>query len=1398
MRKSFVALALLVGAAAMLTTPAVVQAQGFGRSVAPRGKTAESSVDRLTSAARLRTSADSDTFFLGHSSVTPFTNPFHIGAGSYRPGVGGNYDNMWDFDNYDGGTIDSLQGWVPFHMPYLWGTGVAQPDNERPWFALDQGNRMNAAPIQGRTAGIISAWHADDGDYTASGVGGSWDPLGGSTMSAWCGLRAGNDNTVVDDTTYGGTGNAINGEVLYGNTWWWDIGNGTYKNFPGYANQWDQILYRDVRVASGASLTVRFLYETEMSEDLDPGDSWSAGWFDKDPLAVVDGNFISITATGNTAPIDSFMVYVGVPTDPTAWQSSDVMIDPAPIPDLQRRWFSEVIAIDKPYKEILSTFGKDSVYRDSPFEATLAADGILKDMLDAQDAGGNGVIRIAFRCKTNNFRSDETDSPTPMSGSTHKGAVRIDNVEISGLAVSDFEDLGDINNKIEAANVAGIPNVGEGYALDAWHATGRPMNLIPHTHPLDRTDISNVPGEENWYEDLAFYDLCGAWNSPDRICNINKVVLALTDHANGEASSGLPGTAFAEVNVGAISPAICLITPETGPNDWGLDRAHVENGKNWSMRFDIYTGFLGGDYDGYAGCYFTSMSYPTQQENGADVWGDVSWNGWTGFSRRGCAIYNFDITSSVWTSNESGLPDSIKLVLWRLSMDYYVGGGLSMLGCDMDNITMVFPGGAGAAVNDAISLNTWSTYSDAFPVNSVEVPGEATFDTCAANIKTAQNRAYRAGTRVREVIPEDSMIVVGVNPTGAPARMDCVFRIYPGPGNYHIIGDKGSGLRTWPTDTANIAVASDGSFWGQYMATSVGGNPTSPYGKGNHASGWDPNTWNSVRLDTAEINIFPAQGYANNIPGIANDFWSSTYHEDDPNFTTLGISKNRCFPVVITGAPVINSSNITCGIITPYPPVWVNTDAGYNGTPTTIEYTKIFPNRLLTPGSQVQYFFRMSHIGSEETYAAIAPDTNAIFPQGTDSDGTRWKHFGILPDRWKSYGTGLGAACMLVLDYADRRGQERVWVGIADSIGATSSGKYGAGNGWHASGAYVGATYGTHDYNSETDCGTNPNIAVWDHRGQPGSTWDMYNVNGIEDNTFTAMGIGGRLAPLPTGLQVGMGTTAPPTVEMLRYYSLLFIMTGDLPATLGRFVNHGSPDIGMVGTQFLADMGTESDPKTRGVWIMGEKYVEGITLTYPYIDQMAFLSDRMGVSLRAGGGSYAVLAGTNDNCPDLIPGTFVSRTGSIYGVRSSCVIENDVLVPNTATRGAQVGSLYEPLGPAPPYVASVYTPHDAVIHPGVSLMDGFNIQRVLSRGGGNTVGRLEYFMDVMVKAFSSVCTFTAAPTVEVLNPDAGVANIDFLGNVVNNPLSVGVAKVSFSLARAIWWTSGSMTSVAVW
>jgi len=1280
----------------------------------------------VSKAARLGTShaTDADTMYVGHTNGTVHSHPWNIGVGPYRPGVGGSYNGMWDFDSFtDGAGTDSAQGWVPYAEPNARTLGT-RSDDQRPWNCLDWGNRLNAGPVQGRTPGIVSVWHADNGQYVIGRVGQDplespqWAPLAGN-KSAWCGLRAGDDFGAIDDVLYGGTGNHINGNVLFGRegtTASLAGGAKTQKNFPGYANQWDQILYRDVRVATGSPLTVSFLYETQMDTRADQAEATCKGWFDRDPLSMQQGgvgagasNFISASAYLGSpvrkGPIDSFMVYVGVPTNPEAVQYSDGDV-PRPIFDLKRRWFSEVIAIDMPYTEILSTFGRDSVYRESPFSATVNVDA----MIAAQgEVNGGGIIRIAFRSKTNANFSDEQNTGGSFI-STNKGAVRVDDVAITGCSpaftTSGFENAGEINNNVELATTGATlgPDVGAGYALSAWHATGKPPKLMAHLHPLSGGNI----GPGNYYPPLEYADLCGVWNSPIRQCNINNVVMSSTDHDLLDAAGGEAGTPFKENRGGYMSPAINLVTPDHDPlgasvNDVGLDRLHVETNEIWLVWYDLYTGLFA-DFYSQGNLHGTTLcSYPTIQKNKAKIWGDTGVTTamyWWG--DRYCLTNWDEVSVFINTSNSTNIPDSVKVVIEREQRCISVGAPncSSTDGHYTDNIALAFPPPV-IGSSDNISVDIWDWYNDAFPANETPgLPGTAAFDTCAAHIGAAFQRATPATDTNRPNISADSMFIQGNNSTGNPVRMDCIFRVFPGPGNYVQIGNKASGLRQLPTSTTP-ALSGDNSFWGQYMANPGETVPgTWNFSKGTHAgapSGWNVDVWNQVRCDTVEINLFPAIANNSNLPAITIDRWMSTIHDADPKFDILGISKNRCFLVDASAGAVVNETNITCGdpAMGTYPPSWTSTTgSGYDiiGGPTTKEYTKIFPDGLFTPGSSIQYFLRMSQIGDPGTFV-MTPDTNIVWPQtqmGPDYDGKRWENISILPDKWKDFAYGgFGSACLLVIDQQDRRGNERQWVGIADSIGATRSAKYGAHNGWHATGAYVSPLDGSTDYEWQQNCGDDLGIAIYKNGGQPGTTWDLYNVKSAESPSGSVTAIGSRLAPAAIGKQSGKDTKIGPMPEMLKsYYTLLFFLCGDMKgAYFGAIPNKGSKDIEMV-----QDFLTASGP--RGAWFMGDAFVEGHD-GYSTLHN-TFLNTNLGVSLRDP--SYYALSGSSVLYPDLIPSAVINTTGRMYSVTNSCTFTNDVLYP-TALVGAVAGTTYQNLGTAVNAIAGVYTPwYAASVH----------------------------------------------------------------------------------------------------
>jgi len=1423
MRKSFVALALLVGAATMLTTVAVAQDSRDEGLKLMNARTAQMRL--LTKASRLGTAhATTDTMFVGHTTTGEFSEPYHVGTGPYLPGVGGNYDGMWDFDTYDGGEIDSLQGWIQVLNTNNRTSGT-KADYVRPWNCLDWGNRFNGAPVQGRTPGIISAWHTDNGDYPLNDGESSdndWTPLAGG-KSAWCGLRAGNDFSVVDKTDNGGTGNHINGDCVKG-----VFTDGTYdtnKNFPGYGNQWDQMLYRDVRVASGSTVAISFLYETQMDPRTSTTESSCKGWFDKDPLSLGDGNFISATnympTPTRSGPVDSFMVYVGVPTDPTLCQYTDGL-DPRGIFDLKRRWFSEVIATDKPYKELLSTFGYDSTSRDVALEFTL--DGTLvSDMLAAQGAeDGGGILRFVFRTKTNYNHSDETNTGGSFV-STNKGAVRIDQVAISGctpeFVTSGFEDVDDvaeINNKPEPENLDEPgPPVGEGYALGFWHATGKPPAMFAHLHPL-------AGDESRDYDLLAWADLCGPLDSEIRICNMHNVVMATGNHDDEERMGGPLGTPFKEVRQGFMSPTINMVVEgdetSTTPNECGIDGAHKYTDADWFIFYDMYTGVF--DIGKQGNVWGNSIvSYPTVQRNNAVVWGDVGYitGVWYNPDKQ-CFLMTDVLKPLIFTSKESGVPDSVKLYIFREQrcISWSVTTGCSpKTGHYTDNVALVLPpcggcaGGPGGA-GDKVSVDIWDWYTDAFPVNETMTPTSASsFDTCGAFVQNGRNNAANTGDMLRADVPGDSIYVKGTNSLGDSLRMDCVFRVFPGPGNYVEPGNVETGVRA-VTAVATAAAPGDKSFWSEYMADP--GKFAKPAGSLAHPDGkWNPDAWNSVRIDTVEINYFPNDVRLVNLPAIQDNFWMSTIHEGSSwseiaRFENLGILKNRCFLVDNASDAPIDHTNTTCSAV----PAWVTDLApgdGYDGVQTTKEYTKIFQDGLLTAGSSVQYFFRQSYMDADPADFVMTPDTNRISPQPTGSawntDGLRWEGFSILPDKWKEdgYGNPLGKACMLVIDYNDRRGDERSWVGLADSIGATQAAKYGVHNGWYCTAAYT-APDGSHNYaNQELPentsgqyDGTVPmdvdHIEIYKHGGHPGTTWDLYDVKAAESSTTGANQIGSRLISTDgLGLMAGKQSRQGPTADMLRaFYRMLFIMSGDLNTDFfGKTINRGQRDVELV-QDFLSYEADENNP--RGIWAIGNGFVESIAMNYYDGPDDGTNIDLLWSNLACDldWPSYLKRSGvsaTANPFPDLIPTTVVNTEGAVYSVQNLCTYTLDILWINTDVEGATASSEYENVNPLnAPYTSGVYAPSTSD-HPYVSLADGWDLVNMFSRNGGNTLGRLAYFMDVLVKVFADVCPFEAAPTVDVKSPSAtDVSRIDFLGNIGSNPLVAGgSAIVHFGLAK---------------
>jgi hypothetical protein len=654
-------------------------------------------------------------------------------------------------------------------------------------------------------------------------------------------------------------------------------------------------------------------------------------------------------------------------------------------------------------------------------------------------------------------------------------------------------------------------------------------------------------------------------------------------------------------------------------------------------------------------------------------------------------------------------------------------------------------------------------------------------------LNTAQAGGYDSP---RFDVPGDSMTVESAPYTG---RVDLVFRILPGPGNYEPIGRPDLGTITRRPDSRAIVTKGDGSFWDSYRQ--VPGDYASPNAVTLHHNapgGWDPNAWNSARCDTSEINLFARQapGSGNALGGPPEpSWWMATYHESDPHYATLGILKNRCF---VTGAADPVTSVVCDGSV----PSYISSRPEHaDVTGTTREFTKILPDGLLTPGSHVQYFFRAQEGTSPEPMTGMCPDTTVVLQIDEGStDGHRWQQFGVLPNRWKNPAYkhpvtqlfGNGPACLLVVDGNDRRGNERVWVGIADTIGATPQRWWGAHNGWHAVGG------GDVDDPADNRRGMDGQPGfVAEHLGQPGSggSWDLYQVKGAESPTTRAGSLGSRLA-LRTGgagqqIVIAKSSRQGPTVEMMNaYYTMMLYLTGDLNSgVLGPYGRHSQSDAGLI-LQWLdaADTTTQN----RAFWAIGDGFTEALlAATYAGPLQTSLIYDYCDVGLAHR--SYTLLTGNTDELlrlelqpawqgKDLQPSL-------VFGIRNRCLWTNDVLFPYGYYPAlTSVAATYSTYPGGPSQIASVFKDW-APSSPYKTLVDGWDIEHLTGPADASTIDRSGYIHKLFTNVWGKLCPLPGTPIVPLETPDLEASTADFAA-LYNNPLAQGQARIALGLARA--------------
>ena len=710
----------------------------------------------------------------------------------------------------------------------------------------------------------------------------------------------------------------------------------------------------------------------------------------------------------------------------------------------------------------------------------------------------------------------------------------------------------------------------------------------------------------------------------------------------------------------------------------------------------------------------------------------------------------------------------------------------------MDNFSL---GLIRAGTTPGITVSPPFWFADAFPATSAPSFAGAAFDTAAALVKSALNRAPIEGGIPRSNVPGDS----GVAVTGiAPGiRMDLVFRILPGVGNHVQIGNRASGLRRVPTSTTRAtANAASTNFWESYMGDN-GAYGTKP--SRHTALAWDPNTWNSARMDTVEQNLFPCLNIGPNLSGLDASQWMTTYHESDPRYATLGIAKNRCFVVdpslgrsascASRTTTSVTACNLVCGThpVSPFfPPLWTQdmtsgAPLSENGLPPgrTREFTKIIPDGQLTPGSHVQYFYRREP--GIQQLVDLLPDTSQVF-SGGQADGQRWYSFNVLPDRWKDPAFaqgGTGMACMLVVDFHDRSGDELLWVSAADSIGLTSAAKRGSHNGWTAAGGTN--TPGTFDQATFRA----------DNGGQAGSVWDLWNVRGSEGPTTGAGWLSSRLAAMaPAGAFIeGKESRLGPTPATLRqFYRSLFMMTGNLSGGFAAEGGRTDNDMALLNDFTATEGGTA---KPRAVAVIGWGYPVGLPF---FGGSGSFLRDMYGAVLR---GSYRNLSGNQAAIGTYTPvpgsafdiaGSALGLVGQTFGFLNPCAgVGAWVIGPSPVVPTAQSQLRLENFGTSGPYVGAVFAP-SSNDRAHASFIDAAGLRNIGSFAEKPPLGRngfRAYLFKALTTAFGAIACGPQGVPVGVgdTGSEPASAFVNFLGLGSANPSRRGEARITFSLAK---------------
>jgi hypothetical protein len=519
--------------------------------------------------------------------------------------------------------------------------------------------------------------------------------------------------------------------------------------------------------------------------------------------------------------------------------------------------------------------------------------------------GVAGQVRLVFRCKTNRGFSDG-DNRNSGYTSFGRGAVEVDDVTIDkgsgAVVIGNFE----------------TPQQGGVHAID--NRFPLPPGACDHRRlAYDRQGASGahacrVDLEPHVQRPLRLGELA----EPGRAISAALIVTP-GNHDDGENIGDSRFTAWRECMDYIMSPTINLVGKGVGgatPNAMGITSSIVNTSDDIILWYDLYAGAANLSFTGIS-WVFGHQSFPGISTNGSKEWGNRQYPGFIIFNPEPQCFTDFEPFAGdgfpLKTSNV-GPPDSLRLLIGVTQQCFRFA---ISLGCNsndgmyFDNISLAFvdqpgiPGQASATSTvslGSVSVDVWQLINDAFPANETAgLPGTAAFDTTTALIRTGVNTAQATGNALRFDIPGDSTVVsaadasVGTadDPSLAAVRLDMVFRILRVPAT------TGSPVAaTWPRaatpSPACCCRSRPTRRPPRSRATRRSGASTWPdpglVSRGTHTGpgGWDPLTWNSCRMDTVQVNIFPVVVRCPRARRSSPGFYQTTIHESDPKVRDRG------------------------------------------------------------------------------------------------------------------------------------------------------------------------------------------------------------------------------------------------------------------------------------------------------------------------------------------------------------------------------------------------------------------------------------------------------------------------------------------------------------------------------